>query len=126
MKRPVVLLTVALSAFPLSAMAQIDNYKPYHMLLARNCPSKRLELVSPADLNVLIDDFHDSLPANEKNRMDRANDTKKVCAKVIAGLTCGNVADLRAMTKVGLLVNFAKRVCASGLVCKAQSECAKS
>jgi hypothetical protein len=108
---------------PLSTDAQVDNYKPYHFLLARECPSKHLEWISPADLGELIDNFHESLLASQKEKLDLANDEKTSCAKVMMGMTCGNVAALHAMTKVGLLTTFANKVCASHLICRGQSDC---
>jgi hypothetical protein len=121
-------LPLAISiSLPIGASAQIDNYTPYHELLAKLCPAKHLEWVSPGQLNDLIMiDFEGSLTKTIKAKIDRANDEKVACANVIAGATCENVSHMKAMSKVGLLAKFAKSVCDSGLVCRGQSDCDKA
>lgn len=118
------LLAISVS-LPIGASAQVDNYTPYHELLAKECRAKHLEWVSPGDLDLLITDFHDALPEAQRINLDRANDANTACALVVAGLTCGNVSALRAMTKERLLTAFAKKVCQSGLVCRGQSDCSQ-
>ena len=121
--RPRLLLAITLIALPVGANAQIDNYRPYHALLARQCSARHLEWLSAADLDEQMEAFHDSLRQSAQQKLDRANDQKTACAHVIAGLTCFNVAGLLAMNETGLLARFAKTVCASGLECRAQSDC---
>ncbi|SRR5579883_247469 len=112
--------------FPLAAFGQSQNYAPYTDLLAKECGTKHLEWISPADLNdMIIIDFEGTLPKNLKRKLDAANDEKTACANVIAGATCENVAHLRAMRKIGLLAKFSKSICRSGLVCRSQSDCSQ-
>ena len=125
MKSLIALLSAVLLGLPVAATAQIDNYTPYHLLLARQCGERHLEWISPADLSDLIDDFHASLRPARRTGLDGANDEKTACKNVIMGATCGNVAALRAMTKVGLLADFAGKVCASGMICRGQSDCSQ-
>ncbi len=125
MKKLAILLPVILLSAPMDATAQIDNYTPYHVLLAKQCGPKHLEWLSPADLGDLIGDFHDSLRPAQQVRLDKANDYKAACKDVVMGATCGNVATLKAMTKVGLLTDFVKKVCASRMVCRSQSDCSQ-
>ncbi len=120
------LLLVILVSLPVGATAQIDNYTPYHALLAKQCSARHLEWVSPGDLNELIAEFHRSLRPAQQRRLDAVNEEKTACADVTMGATCGNVAALRAMTTMGLLADFAKRVCASGMICRGQSNCSKT
>jgi hypothetical protein len=122
--RATLLLAISVS-LPIGASAQVDNYTPYHELLAKECGAKHLEWVSPAGLDLLITNFHDALPEAQQSNLDRANDADTACAKVMAGVTCGNVSALRAMTKTGLLTTFAKKVCKSGMVCRGQSDCSQ-
>jgi hypothetical protein len=122
-----VLLSAMLSSLPVYGAAQIDNYQPYHILLARECPANHLEWLSPADLNdMIVIDFKGSLAPSQKATLDRANDEKLACANVTMGATCENVSYLKAMYKTGLLNRFAKSVCASGLSCRSQSDCRKT
>jgi hypothetical protein len=123
------LATLSLALFvslPTGVSAQVDNYTPYHELLAKYCGPKHLEWISPGALNDIIDDFATSLPKKLRTKLDRANDQKIACANVIVGATCFNVAGLRAMSKIGVLTKFAKSVCDSGLVCREQSDCEKA
>ena len=122
--RAALLLAISIN-LPIGASAQVDKYTPYHELLAKECGAKHLEWVSPADLDLLITNFHDALPKAQQSNLDRANNAATACAQVIAGLTCGNVSALRAMTKTGLLTTFAKKLCKSGMVCRGQSECSQ-
>lgn len=125
MKRLTKLFPVILMSVPVAATAQIDDYSPYHALLAKQCGPKHLEWVSPADLDDLIGDFHDSLSPALQAKLDKANDDKVACKNVVMGATCGNVATLKAMTTAGLLTGFVKKVCALHMVCRSQSDCAQ-
>jgi hypothetical protein len=122
--RPIPL--VLLVSLPVSASGQVDNYTPYHVLLAKECGAKHLEWISPGQLNDVILDFEGALPKSAKAKLDRANNEKIVCANVEMGATCENVSHMKAMSKIGLLTKFAKSVCNSGLVCREQSDCDKS
>ncbi len=84
---PWAILTLAISvSLPIGASAQVDNYAPYHTLLSKECRSKHLEWLSPADLNdMIIIDFEGSLSKNTKMKLDRANDEKTACANVMMG-----------------------------------------
>ena len=104
--------------------AQIDNYTPYHVLLAKDCNSKHLEWLSPAELNdLIVQDFRGQLSSREKAAVDRFNNEKIECADVTMGATCETVSYLRAMTKAQILPRFAKFVCETGKECKGQSDC---
>ena len=122
-KGPIALLTLLSLGLP--ASAQVDNYTPYHQLLARACKARHLEWISPGDLGDLIEDFEASLAPAARAGLEKANEEKVACRNVVMGATCGNVAALRAMTKVGLLAGFARKVCTSDLVCRGQSDCGR-
>ncbi|HUO03373.1 MAG TPA: hypothetical protein VMU31_11375 [Rhizomicrobium sp.] len=128
MTRRIGMLAVVAALMPLTASGQGDDYGPYHALLAKECPAQHLELLSPGELDDLIEvNFHDALPGSLQTRLDTADRTEKeACANAVAGLACFNVAYLRAMSDVNLLPRFAKLVCASGLSCKGQSDCARA
>jgi hypothetical protein len=109
---------------PLQAFAQGETYAPYHARLAKECRAQKLEFLSPAALDDRIAGFEAALPKTTREKLERAGDA--ACRDVSAGATCGNVASLKAMNKAGLLARFAHSVCASGLSCRAQSDCGKS
>lgn len=118
---------LVLALAPVAASGQVDNFQPYHALLAKQCPAQHLEWLSPGELDDLIEvNFHDALPGSLQTKLDAADRTEKAaCANAMGGLSCFNAAYMRAMSDVGLLPRFAKLVCASGLSCKGQSDCTR-
>ena len=120
--RPGIFLALSVG-LPTAAAAQIDNYTPYHELLARECRARHLEWLSPAALEWVITKFDAALPKSAKTELNSVNDEKTVCSDVSEGLTCGNVSYLRALNKIGLLAKFAKSTCETGFACRGQSDC---
>ena len=120
-------LSLALALVPAMARAQADDYAAYRALLAKECPARHLEWLSPGELDDLIEvNFHDALPGALQARLDGADRTERAaCAHAMGGLVCFNAAYMRAMSAVGLLPRFARMVCGSGLSCKGQSLCAR-
>ncbi len=102
-----------------------DPGDAYRALLAKQCPAQHLEWLSAGELDDLIEvNFHDTLPESLRSKLDAADqDEKRVCANVTMGLSCFNLAYLKAMNDVGVLPRFAKLTCASGLVCRAPADC---
>jgi hypothetical protein len=92
---------------------------PYLAALAKYCPAKRLDLLSPADLRDQLDGMKQARPKAEQARLDAAE--KSGCAHTLAGATCANIADMKAMN--GLAFDVAVRVCASFKLCHGPSDC---
>ena len=112
---------------PVAAGGQVDDFAPYRALVAKQCPAKHLEWLSPGELDDLIEvNFHDALPPALQTKLDAADKTEKAaCANATGGIVCFNAAYMRAMNDVSLLPRFAKLVCTSGLSCQGQSDCTK-
>jgi len=104
-----------------------DGYQNYRAMLGKMCPLKHLELLSPGELDDLIEvNFHDALPRAMQTKLDAADTTEKAaCANATMGLACFNIAYIRAIDDVKLLPRFTKMVCDSGIVCRAPAECSK-
>jgi hypothetical protein len=105
----------------------LDAYQSYRALLGKMCANQHLELLSPGELDDLIEvNFHDALPGALQTRLDAADNVEKAaCAHVTGGLACFNIAYIRAMDDVKLLPRFTRMVCDSGIVCRAPGECAR-
>jgi hypothetical protein len=140
------LLVTALALIPMSAAGQgnehrasqvapptpsqsvqqpLDAYQSYRALLGKTCPAQHLELLSPGELDDLIEvNFHDALPRALQTKLDAADQTEKAaCANATMGLACFNIAYIKAMDDVKLLPRFTQMVCKSGIVCRAPAEC---
>ncbi len=123
----ILVFTVVVAVLAVSAHAADYETitKPYHDALRHRCPEKHLDLLSPADLNDVIESLRDSLPPARRGRLDRTADMKRACAHTIAGIGCMNTAYIHAATRLELLPEFAKMVCGLPIACTAQSDCAK-
>src|SRR3974390_1970860 len=99
------LLPVAAVAFATLAHAQ-GVTSPYLAELRRQCPAQRLENMTAGDLEFLMEGFEPRLtPAQLRQQQDAVGVR---CARVEAGLSCGNVATLETYKKLGLLKDFAR------------------
>ena len=116
-----VLLVQFANAAPL--LSYKKAHKPYDALLGRYCPTKHLDMLSPADLNDVIDPFRNSISPSQRVQLDRIADPKSACSKTIAGVSCANTAYLLATERLKLLPQFARIVCNLPVVCRAQSVC---
>ena len=92
----------------------------YDAELARQCPAKRLDLLSPADLDDAMEGFNGLSGAEiaaEQTAMHKA------CAHIIAGVSCGNLQMLVAIHQAKRMAAFGAHVCALPQACTAQSTC---
>jgi hypothetical protein len=92
----------------------------YDAELARQCPAKRLDLLSPAALLDAWETF-DGLPAAQKAAEQTA--MEKACASA-NGASCDNMQMLVALHQGKHMPAFAAHVCARPETCTAQSSCA--
>jgi len=88
--------------------------------LAQQCPAKRLDLLSPADLSGAVETFNDLSPA-EMAAAQKAEEG--ACAHNIAGVSCGNMQMILAIHQDHHMAAFAAHVCATPKTCTAQSVC---
>jgi hypothetical protein len=94
---------------------------PYLAELKRQCPAQHLENLTAGDLELLMEGFEPRLtPAQLRQQQDAIGVR---CARVEAGLSCGNFATLETYKKLGLLKDFAQAACASGRSCKGFADC---
>ena len=114
-------LAVAL-AFATGARAQ-GVTRPYLAELKRQCPAQRLENLAAGDLELLMEGFEPRLSPAQLRRQQDAVGVR--CARVEAGLSCGNAATLDTYAKLGLLKAFVGAACASGWTCKAFADCTR-
>ncbi|HZZ69003.1 MAG TPA: hypothetical protein VFE18_12590 [Phenylobacterium sp.] len=121
-------VVLALSLAP-AALAQMPDKPSPHLRaavtdydaeLARQCPAKRLDLLSPADLSHVIETF-DGLSAAEQEAEQTV--MSKACAQTIAGVSCSNMQMLLALHQNHQTPAFAAHVCALPKTCTAQSVC---
>ena len=113
---------------PLPVQQPLDAYQSYRAMLLKMCPVKHLELLSPGELDDLIEvNFHDALTGAIQTKLDAADKTERAaCANATMGLACFNIAYIHAMDDVKLLPRFVRMVCDSGIVCRAPAECDRS
>jgi hypothetical protein len=112
-------LATTASADPPPAYKQAMD--PYFAELARQCPAKHLELLSPADLDDVLEDFLETLPKADLPSYQSA--AASACKNAIAGVTCGNVATIETANEQGRTAAIAARTCAAYKTCHEQSDC---
>jgi hypothetical protein len=95
--------------------------QPFTAELSRQCPSKRLQLLAPADLRDLLDDYKSGLGPSYRRTFDRSE--RRHCLRAIAGASCQNVGDVAAAEHLNLTGSLAAFVCAKAPACRAQSDC---
>jgi hypothetical protein len=116
------LLPVVVIAFATVAHAQ-GVTPSYVAELKRQCPQLRLENMTAGDLELLMEGFEPRLTPAQLRRQQDAVGAR--CARVEAGLSCGNAATLETYRALGLLKDFAHAACASGWTCKGFLDCAR-
>lgn len=119
-----VLWIIAALATPAVAgsTAQYDQvWHGYEAALTKQCDSKHLAWLAPAELRDTLDDYKQSAPRGIAQQMSRAE--KRECRNSIAGASCLNVGDIEIAEKTGLLDQVSARVCAEYAGCREQSDC---
>lgn len=99
----------------LGAESYEQSIAPFNRALARICPAKHLENLSPGFLDVVIQDYLRQLPAREEDRIQRA--AQPMCVESHAGVSCANIGYIRAARKLQFTTRLAKAACESGYVC---------
>jgi hypothetical protein len=96
----------------------VQSIEPYNAALARLCPEKHLKNLSPGDLNVIVEDFLNGLSAAESGRWKQA--AQPMCTESLGGVSCVNIAYVRAATKLGKMDELAGAACHSHYICSAE------
>jgi hypothetical protein len=117
------LLAVAAIVFATTARAQ-GVTPPYLAELKRQCPAQRLENMTAGDLELLMEGFEPRLTPAQKRQQQDAVGVR--CARIEAGLSCGNAATLETYRSLGLLKDFVREACASGWSCKGFADCVQT
>jgi hypothetical protein len=118
-------LLLSQAAYPAPLTPYEKIHMPLNALLQRYCPAKHLDLLSPSDFNDAVDPFRTSLSSAMRGQLDQTADPRKACADTTAGMSCANLAYIKAATQLKLLPRFARKICTLPLVCRAQSECSE-
>ncbi|HXR94771.1 MAG TPA: hypothetical protein VN718_02770 [Rhizomicrobium sp.] len=114
-------------AKPPAGLQPADGYQLYRGLLGKMCPDRHLEMLSPGELDDLIEvNFHDRLAPALQTKLETADaEEKHACDHLTMGLACFDIAYIRAMNDVNLLARFTRMVCDTGIVCRAPAECGR-
>lgn len=118
-------LLLTLAAYPAPLTPSEKVHKPLNALLQRDCPTKHLDFLSPADFNDAVDPFRNALSSAGRRQLDQTADPAKACAGTAAGPSCANLAYIKAATQLKVLPLFASKICTLPLVCGTQSKCSE-
>jgi hypothetical protein len=89
--------------------------------IARQCPEKNLQLLSPRDLRDGLDDYMASLPADARAVLQKSETDR--CSSEQAGVGCVDLADIAAADQLGRMQELAQSLCVSFLRCRSQGDC---
>jgi hypothetical protein len=117
----IVLGTATVEAAPKTPHRATD---PYVAELNRQCRARDLQDLSAGDLELIMEGFEDRLTLAQRRKVQDAVGYR--CARIEAGLTCGNAASLDAFRRLGVLRSFVTEVCAAGWTCKAFADCTQT
>jgi hypothetical protein len=112
------------SALALSAEGQTASEQAradFEGELARQCPEKRLQLLSTRDLRDGLEDYMESLPVQIRDRLQKAEADQ--CAAADVGAACVNAADIGAVDDVGRIAELGGWICSSFNRCSEQGVC---
>jgi len=110
-----------LSAATRSTETFVQSIVPFNRALAALCPAQHLENVNPGILDLIISNYRSRLSKRVQLRMTRA--AQPICVESVAGVSCSNIAYIRAARKVGMTVSLARAACSSGYVCRSPFVC---
>jgi len=117
------LLASAIISASAASESYVQSIRPFNRALARICFAKHLKNLNPGGLDLVINDYLDTLSLLERRKMERA--AQPMCVESIAGVSCSNIAYIRAARKLHLTDKLAKAACQSGYVCRALYDCVK-
>jgi hypothetical protein len=130
MRLPQLLLAAAVVVCVAAPAAYAAPKTPYHRAvdpfvaeLNRQCPGRDLQDLSAGDLELIMEGFEDRLTLAQRHKVEDAVGYR--CARIEAGLTCGNTASLDAFRRLGVLPRFVAEACATPWTCRAFADCAQ-
>lgn len=115
------LVVMACAAIARGGLAVRDPSRDYRAAIARQCPDRHLDRLSPADLRDALDEFETRLSPALRAQLSRARVAQ--CRGVIAGANCDNVGDIAATGQAGLMPRLAASICGAFADCRGQSDC---
>ncbi len=121
-----VLLAVAglLATAPAQAAPRRHHPSPYNAELNRQCPGRRLQGLSPSDLELIMEDFEPRLTLSQRRQIEAAIGER--CVRLEAGLSCSNAAAIEQFRGQGVLPSFVHAVCATTWSCGAYYTCTQT
>ena len=108
----------------LAHAAAKPSVSPYLAELNRQCPARDLQDMTAGDLELIMEGFEDRLAPAQRREVEDAVGYR--CARIEAGLTCGNIASLEAFRRLGVLRPFVGEACAAGWTCHGFANCVQT
>jgi hypothetical protein len=129
MRPPQLLLIVSAivlaAATPATARTPLQGARQaFDAELRRQCPAQRLQDMTAGDLEGLIEGFETRFTPGQTRQLQDAIGYR--CARIEAGLTCGDNASLEVFRRQGALKAFTREACASGWSCRAFADCTQT
>lgn len=112
------------SGAAVGAQAYVQSIKPFNGAIARICPVKQLEKLSAGDLNTIIQEYLDQLSAKRAKAMKQAS--QPMCVESIGGISCVNIAYIRAAKQLAAMDALARYACHSGYSCSGETSCTRA
>jgi hypothetical protein len=123
MRLPQLFLALAVLASAAPAVQSAPK-SPYIAELNRQCPTRELQDLSAGDLELIMEGFEGRLTPAQRHKVEDAVGYQ--CARIEAGLTCGNNASLDTFRRLGLLRRFVGEACAAGWTCHGFADCVQA
>ena len=101
----------------------VQSIQPFWKALARECPAKHLENLSPGILNMIIEEYLNSL--SDRTIASAVQGAQPMCTQSVAGVSCANIAYIRAFNRFGEIRRVAHAACRSGFVCRGRFDCTR-
>jgi hypothetical protein len=95
--------------------------RPYFLALDQKCPDKKLQDLSPSDLNYHVELYKVGLPPSQDNDVTKA--ARHACSRAASGMECGNVAFLEVAQRDHFLDRFVDYLCRQPAACTGPGEC---
>jgi hypothetical protein len=102
-------LALSLGVGAANAETYVQLMQPYNAALARLCPQQHLENMDPGIFNMVIDAFLSKKSEAEQTHWQRT--ARPMCKESVAGISCVNIAYVRAATKLGKIDELAYAAC---------------
>lgn len=116
---------LAIAGAPASATTPLQGARhAFEAELNRQCPRQRLQDMTAGDLELIMEGFETRFTPTQTRQLQDVIGYR--CARIEAGLTCGNNASLVVYRRLGLLKAFVREACASGWTCEGFAACSQT